>query len=259
MNTLDLKGRVAIITGGAQGIGLAVAQRMRQSGATVVLWDLDAGLLQEARRTLEAEAAPHHEGKSPSVFTAALDVSDVAQVSAAADAVQAQCARIDILVNNAGITGGNGVTWELDPAMWKRVMDVNVIGPYLSCRAVIPHMLKRGYGRIVNVASIAGKEGNPNASHYSASKAALIGLTKSLGKELADLGVIVNAVTPAAVRTRLFDSMTEEHIGFMLSKIPMKRFLQAEELAAMICWLSTEECSFSTGAVFDVSGGRATY
>ena len=259
MNTLDLQGRVAIITGGAQGIGLAVAQRMRKSGATVVLWDLDPSLLKEARKALEADPALAAKGDAPRVLTATLDVTDATQVAAAAVDARAQCGRIDILVNNAGITGGNGLTWELDPAVWKRVMDVNVIGPYMCCRAVIPYMLERGYGRIVNVASIAGKEGNPNASHYSASKAALIGLTKSLCKELAESGVVVNAVTPAAVRTRLFDSMTEEHIGFMLSKIPMKRFLQAEELASMVCWLSTEECSFSTGAVFDISGGRATY
>ncbi|MDH5541101.1 MAG: SDR family oxidoreductase, partial [Rhizobacter sp.] len=166
---------------------------------------------------------------------------------------------IDILVNNAGITGGNGTTWELDPAVWRRVIDVNLIGPFLTCRAVVPHMIGRGYGRIVNIASIAGKEGNPNASHYSASKAALIALTKSLAKELATRGVLVNAVTPAAAKTAIFDSMAQSHIDFMLSKIPMGRFLQVDEAAAMIAWLASEDCAFSTGAVFDISGGRATY
>jgi 3-oxoacyl-[acyl-carrier protein] reductase len=167
--------------------------------------------------------------------------------------------RIDILVNNAGITGGNAPTWELDPAVWRRVIEVNLVAPYLACRVVVPQMLKRGYGRIVNIASVAGKEGNPNASHYSASKAGLIALTKSLGKELAAKGVLVNAVSPAAAKTAIFDSMTQTHIDYMLAKIPMARFLEVGEAAAMVAWLASEECSFSTGAVFDLSGGRATY
>jgi 3-oxoacyl-[acyl-carrier protein] reductase len=167
--------------------------------------------------------------------------------------------KVDILVNNAGITGGTALAWELDPQMWKEVVDVNLIAPYYTCRSVIPHMIEQGYGRIVNIASIAGKEGNPNASHYSASKAGLIGLTKSLGKELADKGVLVNAVTPAVARTEMFESMTQAHIDYMLSKIPMARFVNVEEVAAMVCWLSSEDCSFSTGAVFDISGGRGTY
>ena len=171
----------------------------------------------------------------------------------------AEFGRIDILVNNAGITGGNGTTWELAPEVWRRVVEVNLIAPYLTCRAVVPQMLQRGYGRIVNVASVAGKEGNPNASHYSASKAGLIALTKSLAKELATQGVLVNAVSPAAAKTAIFDQMSEQHIAFMLSKIPMQRFVQVNEIAALIGWLASEDCSFSTGAVFDISGGRATY
>jgi 3-oxoacyl-[acyl-carrier protein] reductase len=167
--------------------------------------------------------------------------------------------KIDILVNNAGVTGGNGKLWELDPAIWRRVVEVNLVAPFLVCRAVVPVMLQNGWGRIVNVASIAGKDGNPNASHYSASKAGLIGLTKSLGKELATSGILVNCITPAAAKTDIFDQMKQEHIDFMLSKIPMGRFVQVEEIAAMITWLASEECSFSTGAVFDISGGRAVY
>jgi 3-oxoacyl-[acyl-carrier protein] reductase len=167
--------------------------------------------------------------------------------------------RIDILVNNAGITGGNAPTWELDPVLWRRVIEVNLIAPYLTCRHVVPQMLKTGYGRIVNIASVAGKEGNPNASHYSASKAGLIALTKSLAKEVATKGILVNAITPAVAKTAMFDQMTQAHIDYMLGKIPMGRFLGVQEVAAMVAWLSSEECSFSTGAVFDLTGGRATY
>ena len=177
----------------------------------------------------------------------------------AARSVVEKHGKIDILVNNAGITGGNGKLWELTPEVWRRVIEVNLIGPYLTCRAVVPDMLKNGWGRIVNVASIAGKEGNPNASHYSSSKAGLIGLTKSLGKELATSNILVNCITPAAARTEIFDQMKQEHIDFMLSKIPMNRFLLVEEAAAMIAWLSSEDCAFTTGAVFDISGGRAVY
>ncbi len=251
MNQLDLNGRVAVITGGAQGIGLAVAQRMLQSGATVALWDIDAPRLQEAKAAL-APFAGRVSGHS-------VELSDDAAVQAAAADTMRAHGHIDILVNNAGITGGNGPTWALSPEVWRRVIDVNLVAPFLTCRAIVPHMLQRGYGRIVNVASVAGKEGNPNASHYSASKAGLIALTKSLGKELATQGVLVNAVTPAAAKTAIFDSMTPQHIDFMLSKIPMGRFLQVDEAAAMIAWLATEDCAFSTGAVFDLSGGRATY
>ena len=251
MNQLDLKGRVAVITGGAQGIGYAAAARMLASGAEVSLWDIDAARLADAGRTLGAAG-----GK---LSTQAVELTDAAAVRRATDATIVTHGHIDVLVNNAGITGGNGPTWELEPDVWRRVIDVNLVAPYLTCRAIVPHMIARGYGRIVNIASVAGKEGNPNASHYSASKAGLISLTKSLGKELANSGVLVNAVSPAAAKTAIFDSMTQQHIDFMLSKIPMGRFLQVDEAAAMIAWLATEDCSFSTGAVFDLSGGRATY
>ena len=250
MNQLDLNGRVAVITGGAQGIGYATAERLLLSGAAVVLWDIDAKALAAARESLSALGT---------VDTATVELTDADAVLAAAGAVMRTHGRIDILVNNAGITGGNATTWELDPAMWRRVIDVNLVAPYLVCRAVVPQMLQRGYGRIVNVASVAGKEGNPNASHYSASKAGLIALTKSLAKELATQGILVNAVSPAAAKTAIFDQMSEQHINFMLGKIPMGRFVQVGEIAALIGWLSSEDCSFSTGAVFDISGGRATY
>jgi 2-dehydro-3-deoxy-L-rhamnonate dehydrogenase (NAD+) len=250
MNQIDLKGRVAVITGGAQGIGYACAERMLRSGASVALWDIDAARLAQALETL-SPLGP--------TSTTVVELTDEKSVAAATAAALAEHRRIDILLNNAGITGGNGVTWELDPAVWRRVIDVNLIGPYLTCRAVVPHMITQGYGRIVNIASVAGKEGNPNASHYSASKAALIALTKSLGKELATRGVLVNAVTPAAAKTAMFGTMTQAHIEFMLSKIPMGRFLEVDEAAAMVAWLASADCSFSTGAVFDLSGGRATY
>ena len=250
MNVIDLKGRVAVITGGAQGIGYATAQRMLASGASVVLWDIDAVRLDAAVQALSAHGA---------VSGDTVELTDEASVAAAAAAAVARHGRIDILVNNAGITGGNAPTWELSPAVWRQVVEVNLIAPFLTCRAVVPQMIGQGYGRIVNIASVAGKEGNPNASHYSASKAGLIALTKSLGKELATKGVLVNAVAPAAARTAIFDQMSPEHIGFMLGKIPMARFVEVNEVAAMVAWLASEECSFSTGAVFDLSGGRATY
>lgn len=250
MNSIDLKGRVAIITGGARGIGLAAASRMLASGATVVLWDVDGKALDAAAANLSAQGT---------VTADVVELTEAASVDAATQAVLVRHGKIDILVNNAGITGGNGKLWDLEPDVWRRVIDVNLIGPYLTCRAVVPAMLKNGYGRIVNIASIAGKEGNPNASHYSASKAGLIGLTKSLAKELATSNVLVNCITPAAAKTEIFNQMKQEHIDFMLSKIPMSRFLQVEEAAAMIGWLASEDCAFSTGAVFDISGGRATY
>jgi 2-dehydro-3-deoxy-L-rhamnonate dehydrogenase (NAD+) len=250
MNKIDLNERVAIVTGGARGIGYATAQRLLESGASVAIWDIDAGRLSEAAATLSG---------STKLTTSIVELTDETSVASAVRAVIEAHGRIDILVNNAGITGGNGPLWELAPDVWRRVVDVNLIAPYLTCRAVIPEMLKRRWGRIVNVASIAGKDGNPNASHYSASKAGLIGLTKSLGKELAESGILVNCITPAAAKTEIFDQMTQEHIDFMLSKIPMKRFLQVDEAAAMIAWLCSEDCAFSTGAVFDISGGRAVY
>lgn len=247
MNRLDLAGRVAVVTGGARGIGLAIARRAVESGATVAIWDMDAAAGAQAAASL-GRASAH-----------ALDLTDEAAIAAALAATLAAHGRIDILVNNAGITGGNAPSWELPTAEWRRVIDVNLVAPYLVARAVVPGMIAAGYGRVVNIASIAGKEGNPNASHYSASKAGLIGFTKSLGKELARTGVLANCITPAAAETDLFRQMTPEQIGWMRSKIPMDRFVTVEEIAAMTCWLASEECSFSTGGVFDISGGRAVY
>ena len=250
MNALDLNGRVAAITGGARGIGYAAAERMLRSGAAVALWDVDAARLASAAEAL---------GALGPVSAHVVELTDEASVEAATNATLERRGKIDILVNNAGVTGGNGKLWELTPQVWRRVVEVNLVGPYLTCRAVAPLMLKQGYGRIVNIASIAGKEGNPNASHYSASKAGLIGLTKSLAKELAPANVLVNCITPAAAKTEIFDQMTQQHIDMMLSKIPMGRFLQVEEAASLIGWLASEDCAFSTGGVFDISGGRATY
>jgi NAD(P)-dependent dehydrogenase (short-subunit alcohol dehydrogenase family) len=250
MNRIDLNQRVAVVTGGARGIGYAIAERLLRSGGLVSLWDIDAARLNEARDQLSSL------GK---VTVHALDLTQHDAVQAATQATVEQFGGIDILVNNAGITGGNGPTWDLDPSVWRRVIEVNLVGPYLTSKSVVPIMLERGYGRIVNVASVAGKEGNPNASHYSASKAGLIGLTKSLAKELATKGILVNCVTPAAANTELFSQMAKEHIDYMRSKIPMIRFVEPHEIAAMVCWLASEDCSFSTGAVFDISGGRSTY
>jgi 3-oxoacyl-[acyl-carrier protein] reductase len=250
MNAIDLKNRSAIVTGGARGIGFAIAKRMLASGAAVALWDIDATALDKAAAALAAGGR---------VYTATVDVTDAAAIARAVDALIRDAGKIDILVNNAGITGGNAPLWELKPEVWRRVIEVNLVAPYLACRAVAPHMVAAGYGRIVNIASIAGKDGNPNASHYSASKAGLIALTKSLAKELAATGVLVNAVTPAAAKTELFAQMKQEHIDYMLSKIPMNRFVDVDEIAAMVTWLASEDCSFSTGAAFDISGGRAVY
>jgi 3-oxoacyl-[acyl-carrier protein] reductase len=250
MNRAVLTGQTAVVTGGARGIGYATAERALQCGAAVSLWDIDAARLAQAQSALS---------RLGRVEARIVEITDESSVAAATDETVRRLGKVDVLINNAGITGGNDVTWKLAPQEWRRVIEVNLIGPYLACRAVIPRMLEHGYGRIVNVASIAGKDGNPNASHYSASKAGLIGLTKSLGKELATKNILVNCVTPAAVKTELFEQMRQEHIDYMLSKIPMGRFLQAKELAALICWLGSPECSFSTGAVFDISGGRATY
>jgi 3-oxoacyl-[acyl-carrier protein] reductase len=223
---------------------------MLGSGATVVLWDADAAKLGEAKASL---------GYAGKVIVEQVELTDEAAVAGATKHALAVAQKIDILVNNAGITGGNGTTWELEPAVWRRVLEVNLVAPYLVCRAVVPHMIDRKYGRIVNIASVAGKEGNPNASHYSASKAGVIALTKSLGKELAGKGVLVNCVTPAAAKTAMFATMSQQHIDFMLSKIPMGRFLEVAEAGAMVAWLASEDCSFTTGSAFDLSGGRATY
>ena len=234
MNHLDFKGRTAIVTGGLQGIGAAIAKRLRASGARIRVWDAAAK-------------------------TDAVDVADAAAVERATQKALADLGKIDVLVNNAGIAGLNVPTADYPVEEWERVLRVNLTSQFLCCRSVAPHMVKRKYGRIVNIASIAGKEGNPNAVAYSASKAGVIALTKSLGKELAQTGVLVNCVTPAAAKTAIFDQMTEEHINYMLSKIPMNRFVTVDEIAALVCWLASEDCSFSTGAVFDISGGRATY
>jgi len=250
MNQIDLKGKVAVITGGARGIGYAVAERMLASGASVMLWDVMADRLPQSKATLSSA------GK---VETHLVDITDEEQVLAAAAATVKAFGKIDILVNSAGITGPNQKTWEYSSKDFRQVMDINLIGTFHCCKAVTSDMMKNDYGRIINIASIAGKEGNPNAPAYSASKAAVIGLTKSLGKELAQTGIRVNCLTPAAAKTEMFSQMTQQHIDFMLSKIPMNRFVQVEEIAAMICWMASEECSFTTGSVFDISGGRAVY
>jgi 2-dehydro-3-deoxy-L-rhamnonate dehydrogenase (NAD+) len=248
MNQLDFHDRRAVITGGAAGIGLAVAQRLAAGGAKVALWDRDERALASANEKLDRAAV-----------TQRVDVTDASAVERAAKAASSELGGLDVLVCSAGITGPNATTWEYPVEAWRQVFDVNVHGLFHCNRAVVPIMLEGGYGRIVNIASVAGKEGNPNAPAYSASKAAVIGLTKSLGKELAKTGIRVNCVTPAAVRTAIFDQMTRQHVDFMLSKIPMGRFGEVDEIAALVCWLASEECSFSTGAVFDASGGRATY
>ena len=248
MNHLDFHGRHAVVTGGATGLGYAIAQRLIASGGTVTLWDRDEKAAQHAAITLGTKAS-----------VVAVDVASYDDVQRAVKATLAQAPRIDALVNSAGITGPNTKLWDYPPDAWRQVMEVNLNGLFYCCREVAAVMRESGYGRIVNIASVAGKDGNPNASAYSASKAAVIALTKSLGKELADTQVRVNCVTPAAVKTAIFDQMTEQHIQFMLSKIPMGRFGTPEEIASMVAWLCTEECSFSTGAVFDLSGGRSTY
>ena len=248
MNQLDFKGRTAIVTGGAQGIGLAIVKRLLDSGATVRIWDRDRALLD---KTVASLPGP--------ISGAAVDVTEAPAVTKATDEAVGDLGKIDVLVNNAGIAGLNAPTVDYPVEEWERVLRVNLTSQFLACRTVAPHMVRRKYGRIVNIASIAGKEGNPNAVAYSASKAGVISLTKSLGKELAQTGVIVNCVTPAAAKTAIFDQMTETHINYMLSKIPMNRFVTVDEVAALACWLASEDCAFSTGAVFDISGGRATY
>jgi 3-oxoacyl-[acyl-carrier protein] reductase len=250
MNQIDLKGRRAVITGGAQGIGRAVAERFLRDGATVTLWDADADLGPKTVAELSSQGA---------IYSQTLDITDADAIERAAKIAVEQMGGVDILVNSAGIAGASRKTWEYSPEEWRRVVDIDLTGTFLCCRAVVPGMIAQKYGRIINIASIAGKEGNPNASAYSAAKAGVLGLTKSLGKELALDGVTVNAITPAAVRTAIFDQISQEHIDYMLSKIPMNRFGLVEEMAAIIAWLASEEASFSTGAVFDMSGGRATY
>jgi len=246
MNQIDLNGRRAIVTGGAQGIGRAVAERFIASGAKVVLWDRDLDLSRATADEIGATAVD-------------VDVTSPQAIDMALATSEAVLGGVDILVNNAGIAGANATVWDYDPEEWRKIMDINLNGVFYCCRAVAPKLIANGYGRIVNVASIAGKEGNPNASAYSASKAGVIALTKSLGKELANHNISVNCVTPAAARTAIFDQMSEEHINYMLSKIPMGRFVETGEIAALIAWLASEDCSFTTGQVIDISGGRATY
>jgi 3-oxoacyl-[acyl-carrier protein] reductase len=250
MNMIDLKDRKAIVTGAARGIGRAITERLLQSGAAVALWDVDEAEAKKAAAMLRS----HGE-----TLAVKIDVTNEASVKAATEVTRERFSQIDILVNNAGISGPNRKLWDYGAADWRRVIEVDLIGTYLCCAAVIPEMLKRGYGRVVNIASIAGKEGNPNASAYSAAKAGVIGLTKSIGKECATTGVICNCVTPAAIETDIFAQMSQEHIDYMLSKIPLNRFGKVEEVASLVAWLASTECCFSTGAAFDISGGRAVY
>lgn len=249
-NAIPLDHRVAIVTGAARGNGFAIAKRLLQSGARVCLWDIDAPALHTAATKLAA---------SGTVLPTTVNLADPDAIAHATQQAVDAFGKLDLLVNNAGITGGNAKTWEMDIPAWKQVIEVNLNGPFYCCRAVVPHLLKNGYGRIVNVASIAAKEGNPNAAHYSASKAGLIALTKSLGKELATSHIAVNAITPAVIATEMLQQMQPAHIEYMLSRIPMGRPGTVEEVAALVAWLCSEECSFTTGAVFDLSGGRATY
>jgi len=248
MNQLDFNGRHAVVTGGATGLGFGIAKRLLASGGSVTVWDRDGEAATKAAWALGAKA-----------YALTVDVTQQPSVAKAVAATLAQAGRIDALVNSAGITGPNTRLWDYPVDAWRQVMEVNLTGLFICCREVVGQMRTQGYGRIVNIASVAGKDGNPNASAYSASKAGVIALTKSLGKELADTGVRVNCVTPAAVKTAIFDQMTPDHIAFMLSKIPMGRFGTVEEVAAMVGWLCTEDCSFSTGATFDLSGGRSTF
>ena len=248
MNRIDLDGRRAVVTGGAQGIGRAIAERLLASGAGVTLWDRDPEELATAQRALGSGTGG-----------VVVDVADPESVERAAAQTVEAAGSIDILVNNAGIAGPNATTWEYPIDQWRQVIEIDLNGVFYCCRAVVPQMVERGYGRIVNIASIAGKEGNPNASAYSAAKAGVIALTKSLGKELAERDIAVNCITPAAARTRIFEQITQAHIDYMLSKIPRGRFVRVEELAALVAWLVSDENSFTTGAVFDASGGRATY
>jgi 3-oxoacyl-[acyl-carrier protein] reductase len=248
MNKIDLTGKKAVITGGARGIGYAITQRLLESGATCSLWDRDAEALDSAAKSL-----------GTGVHTVAVKINQPDSVAAAAQTTDKALGGIDILVNNAGIAGVTKKLWEMTPAEWSEVIETNLNGVFLCCHAVVPLMLPRKYGRIVNIASIAGKEGNPNASHYSAAKAGVIALTKSLAKEIAQSGVLVNCITPAVIQTDILKQVTQQHIDYMLSKIPMGRFGKKEEAAALVAWLCSDDCSFSTGAVFDLSGGRATY
>ena len=246
--TYDFKNRTAIVTGGAQGFGLDIAKRFLDSGGKVIIWDIDTKMIEKVIKELD----------NPNLSSNIVDVSNYSEVERNVNEITNR-SNIDILINNAGITGPTATLWEYDIDMWKKVVDINLMGTFNCCRAIVPNMIKNNYGRIVNVASVAGKDGNANASAYSVGKAGAIGLTKSLGKELADKNIAVNAVTPAGAKTRILDQMTEEHVQRMLSKVPRGRFLEVEEFTSLICWLSSEENTFSTAAVFDISGGRSTY
>ena len=246
--SFDFKGRTAIVTGGAQGFGLDITKRLIRSGASVIIWDNDQKMVEKAIEDI----------KSPNLSFNIVDISNYSKVEECVQEITKQ-KNIDILINNAGITGPTATLWEYDIEMWKKVVDINLMGTFNCCRTIVPNMIKNNYGRIVNVASVAGKDGNANASAYSVGKAGAIGLTKSLGKELADKNIAVNAVTPAGAKTRILDQMTKEHVQRMLSKVPRGRFLEVKEFTSLVCWLSSEENTFSTAAVFDISGGRSTY
>ncbi len=246
--TFNFDKKTVVITGGAQGFGFDIARRFLDSGAKVIIWDIDSKMLEKATKDLD----------NPNLSSNIVDVSNYKEVEGCVNEIIKKL-NIDILINNAGITGPTSSLWEYDIDMWKKIVDINLIGTFNCCKAIVPNMIKNNYGRIVNVASVAGKDGNANASAYSASKAGAIGLTKSLGKELADKNIAVNAVTPAGAKTRILDQMTKEHVEKMLSKVPRGRFLEVEEFTSLICWLSSEENTFSTAAVFDISGGRSTY
>ena len=247
-NKFDFKNRIAVVTGGAQGFGLDIAKRFLVSGGKVIIWDIDSKMIEKVIKELD----------NPNLSSNIVDVSNYSEVERNVNEITNR-SNIDILINNAGITGPTATLWEYDIDMWKKVVDINLMGTFNCCRAIVPNMIKNNYGRIVNVASVAGKDGNANASAYSVGKAGAIGLTKSLGKELADKNIAVNAVTPAGAKTRILDQMTKEHVQRMLSKVPRGRFLEVEEFTSLICWLSSEENTFSTAAVFDISGGRSTY
>ena len=249
MNEYNFKGRTAVITGGAQGFGFAISKRMIDSGGNVIIWDIDKKAIEIAGKEIN----------SKNFSFQIVDITNFSDVEKSVGDLEKQFGNIDIFVNNAGMTGMNAKVWDYPLEEWKKVIELNLNATFYCCKAIVPHMIKNNYGRIVNIASIAGKEGNPNASAYSTSKAGVIGLTKSLGKELSDKNIAVNCVTPAAAKTRIFDQMTKEHIDYMLSKIPRNRFAKVDELASLVCWLASEENSFSTAAVFDLSGGRATY
>ena len=253
MNKIDLHGRIAVVTGGARGIGRAITERFLESGAKVAIWDSDAARMQGTVGELAGD------GHRDAVIGWNADITSEMSLRGALDTTLAKFGKVDILINNAGIGGPNVTTWEYPTEEFRRVVEVDLVGVFLGCKVVVPHMIANGYGRIVNVASVAGKEGNPNAPAYSAAKAGVIGLTKSLGKELAKTGVVCNCITPAVALTEILAQGSEEHKQYMLSKIPMGRFLEVGEIGALVAWLSSEDCSFTTGAVIDITGGRATY